>query len=612
GTLTGTYIGTVNPFQSVAISLNGTVDTETPGLLDMTATVTVSNDADNSNNTIGYSITTQTVYPVPYTALDGTHFNESQYWNYDESEKMNYSTWAGFNANNLGQGDTAFAISPKLEISNNDSYLFFGYEVNNSLGEGHITSAEKAEVLISTDCGTTWSNVWAMDVNSTDFGSSSMVMVDLSSYSGQDIRIKFQGIKGNSNGLFNVKYKYVRIFDENPAFINVSYNGEDHISGATFSEGNNINFNTLPVSFLTYEWIFENADTTLTIGNSSSFNYVMNDFNTGKVTLNVKSSAYSNTITTAEYMINVCEVPEIELAFNSENRPSGSSFVEGNTVDLSFNSDASLNLNYSWYIDNNGTVTPLGTGTTLNHTLANTDNGDLTLELINPVSNYVVATATYEIATIETPTFTVKTGTTPHESGATFVDGQDIILNTVANSSLTYNWKIRNSNSTYDIGSGNNLNYSLNLMDSGTIVLEVFCSMYNHILDSIEFDLYMSEIPEIALTFNSENRPTGSSFAEGNIIDLSFNSDASLNLNYNWSINNSGTVTPIGTGLILNHTLSTNDNGVLTLELVNPTSNFVVATATYNINVVEAPVIVLKVGSVNYPSGSSFCEGTDI
>ena len=608
GVITGTYIGTVQPNQSVAVSLNGTVDTQTPGLLDMTATVTVSNDAEVSNNTIGYSITTQTVYPVPYTAQSGTHFNEAYYWNYDDNANMNYSSWNGFNANNLDQGDTAYAISPKLEIDNNTSYLFFGYTVSNSLGEGHITSAEKAEVLISSDCGNTWSTLWTMDVNATDFGSSSMVMIDLSTYQNQDVRIKFQGIKGNSNGLFNVNYQYVRILDENPADITVSYNGMDHPSGATFCEGNNINLSTTSNLNLIYEWKFENTDTAFTIGSGSSVNHLMTIDNTGKIILEVKSSLYNNLLATTEYMINACEIPTIVLNYNNEERPSGSYFTEGNIVDYSFNSDASLNLNYNWSMNN----TSMGTGATLNHTLSSIDNGDVTLELVNPATNYVVATASYSINTIANTSFTVETGSTTHQSGAVFVENETLTLSTIANSEITYSWKIKNSNTFYNIGSGSTINYQLDLADTGIIVLEAYSTVLNHIIDSAEFAMDICEQPEIVLTFNTEERPSGSTFANGNIVDFTFNSDASLNLNYNWSVNNSGTITSIGSGTALNHTLSTNDNGIITLELVNPISNFVVASTTYNINVVELPAIVLKVGSTTHASGATFCEGTEI
>ncbi|RLD40902.1 MAG: hypothetical protein DRI86_14435, partial [Bacteroidetes bacterium] len=308
GTLTGTYYGSILPGAKAAVNINGTIDTETPGLVNMTATITVDNDAVASNNTIGYSVTTQQEYPLPYTAFVGSHFNETYYWKYDENGNMSKSG-SSLYANGLNQGDTAYSISPKIEITNSNSFLFFGYNVSNSIGEGHITNNEYAEVLVSSDCGTNWTTVWYMDVTTTEFGASSMITADLSSYNGQNVLFKFRGIKGNSNGLFSIQYNNIQVLGGNPADITVNYNGQNHASGSVFEEGNSVSIsgNATTSLGLTYEWTLENTDTSYSIGSGYNFNYLLTLADTGNIILEVISPTYNNIITTDTFAINVCE-----------------------------------------------------------------------------------------------------------------------------------------------------------------------------------------------------------------------------------------------------------------------------------------------------------------
>lgn len=503
GTLSGTYIGALQPNQSAAVNISGTIDTETPGLIDMTATVTTNNDALSTNNTIGYSITTQDVYSTPYSALSGNHFNEQYYWKYDNNGNMSRSG-SSFYANNLTQGDTAFTISPKIEITNANSHLLFNYTVSNSIN-GHIINNETAQVLVSSDCGTSWTNVWNLDVNNTDFGSSSMVIIDLSTYVGQNVIMKFQGIKGNSNGLFSVNYNNIEIIESSPAEITVAYNGENHTSGAVFCENNNVNFSTIYHSYLSYEWILENTDTTFTIGTGYSINRALTLADSGKVILEVRSSTQNNLLMTAEYNINVCETPVIVLNFNNEEQASGSTFAVGDIVDFSFNSNTMLALNYNWSIDVDGVVSSIGTAATLSYTLSNTDNGTVSIELINPVSNYVIATATYIINTIDIPTIVLKTANTSHPSGATFCEGTEVKLSHDITSSLipfnvSYLWKINGQT----IGSGSNLVYDLTADDDGTITLEVTSSM-NELITTASYSVTVNPLPtKPAITGHTE------------------------------------------------------------------------------------------------------------
>ena len=538
GVLTGTYIGSLLPGAKVAVNIDGTIDTETSGLVNLLATITVDNDAVESNNTIGYSVTTQTVYPLPYSAFSS--FNEDYYWKYDDDANMSKATYNSFRALNLSMGDTAYSISPKVEITNSNSYLAFGYQVLNSVGEGHITNNEYAEVLVSSDCGATWNSVWYMDVNTTEFGPMSMITADLSAYNGQNVMFKFRAIKGNSNGLFTVTYNNISVLNSKPANITVNYGGEEHSSGSVFVENSYVTFygSSSNMLNLSYEWMLENSDTTYSMGNGYNRSYQLSLADTGNIILKVKSPYYDNVIATDTYAINVCETPEIELTFNNESRPSGSYFCEGDAIDLSFNSNSNLNLNYEWIIVDNGDTTSIGTGLDINYTLTADAAGTIILSLINPMSDYIVAKDYYHISVCETPIIKLMSDNIEYSSGATFCESIEIDLsfNSNYNLALTYEWKAESNGNSVLIGTETTVSRELLASDAGDIKLYVYSQLDDKLIVTASIVVNVNTLP---------TKPTisGDDNVLSNVALTEYTASGSFADQYIWDINNGGVIT---------------------------------------------------------------------
>lgn len=289
GLLSGTFNGIMEPGDR-AYEYVGTIDTKTPGLIDMSAVITVPDDAVEQNDTIGFSVTTQEVYDIPYDAFDNTRFNEGFYWKYDEDGFMGAYPWLGGNYNDIGasgldKGDTAFAITPKLMIDDDEDYLYFDYFVQNSLNEGHIIHDEIAEILVSADCGNSWAQIWKVDVNTTDFGASGTVALDLSAYKGHSIRIMFRGIKGYSDGLFSVGFDNIHVEDYPPVDITATLDNEEYQSGTTFCEGVSVTFTTNVIMNFNYQWQLENQEGEQLLNNGSTFTWTLSGADTGRVVL---------------------------------------------------------------------------------------------------------------------------------------------------------------------------------------------------------------------------------------------------------------------------------------------------------------------------------------
>ena len=347
GQLTGNYTGNLEPGKRAAISV-GTVDTETFGLLDMRVTATVTDDAITDNDIIGFSTTTQETYEVPYDAYNSEHFNESYYWKYDDNVLMLggdnlASNWNDLYAESLDKGDTAYATSPKLLLGV-DASLYFKYTVSNSLNEGHIIHDEIAEVLVSTNCADTWTQIWSLDVNNTDFGANGTVGLDLSAYAGQQIRLMFRGIKGYSDGLFTLSFDDVNVQDFDLAEITLAVDGEvqDISTPLTLCEGISINLSTNWVTGFNYEWKVENAEKEESILSSNNGWYTLQAADTGKIVLYL-TSANTNIAYTNEIDIVVDALPTLPII-------TGDTEIVTNVGTTEYTATADNADNYIWSI----------------------------------------------------------------------------------------------------------------------------------------------------------------------------------------------------------------------------------------------------------------------
>jgi|GEM_PF-2934186 hypothetical protein len=216
-TLNGTYSNVLLPGNRALISL-GNVNTAQPGLLDMQAAIAVANDNNAGNDIIGFSITTQNAYDAPYSTFNNEHFNEDFFWKYDfdfgagKSHMNVHPAWnIDLETDWLGKGQQAYAITPKVKVGNH-TYLDFDYTVQNSV-EGHIINGEAVEILLSESCADTWTLLRRIDVTVNDYSSNANNIIDLSSYAGDEIRIKFLVKKGYSNGMFRASFNDITFLD---------------------------------------------------------------------------------------------------------------------------------------------------------------------------------------------------------------------------------------------------------------------------------------------------------------------------------------------------------------------------------------------------------------
>lgn len=216
-TLNGTYGNVLLPGKRTLISL-GNVNTAQPGLLDMQAAIAVANDNNAENDIIGFSITTQNAYDAPYSTFNNEHFNEGFFWKYDfdfGAGKSHMNVQPAWNTDLqtdwLGKGQQAYAITPKVKVGNH-TYLDFDYAVQNSV-EGHIINGEAVEILLSRSCADTWTLLRRIDVTVNDHSSTDNNIIDLSSYAGDEVRIKFLVKKGYSNGTFRASFNDITFLD---------------------------------------------------------------------------------------------------------------------------------------------------------------------------------------------------------------------------------------------------------------------------------------------------------------------------------------------------------------------------------------------------------------
>lgn len=334
----------------------GTVDSETTGLLDMEAIVTTALDDVQTNDTLGFSATTQEVYPIPFNAFASGNFNEAKYWKYDKDGNMN-----GLTATGLDKNQEAYAITPRLHVVDK-AFIYFNYSVSNSLNEGHIIHDEVMEILVRANCGDVLDEVWMMDVTTTDFASSGILALDLGPYAGQDIQVVFRARKGNSDGLFTASFSNVTVKDYGPLNATLRVNG-DLVSntGSIVCEGDNVTLSNA-IAYVPgitgYTWEFVGADTSfvvkeLSTNPSVSFNAEV--YHSGTYTITAWTSSVA-VMYTEDITFTVDLLPTLPII-------TGHTEVVTNVGTTEYYATAENADNYHWEISNGEAGSIVGTET---------------------------------------------------------------------------------------------------------------------------------------------------------------------------------------------------------------------------------------------------------
>jgi len=184
--------------QDVTFTTN--YDMSAGGTYQFTATLTMNNDGNSANNTLITSRTVTAPLPLDYVQNFNASTSLPSGWSGTMTVMTNHGTSSSNGLTyNLWSSATSFnSTSPKIGNVGANSVLTFDYRIVNyssyptvatTLGTG-----DKVDVLISTDCGTSFSTLYTIN-NTTHTPSTSFVnkSFDLSAYSGSPVIIKFAG-----------------------------------------------------------------------------------------------------------------------------------------------------------------------------------------------------------------------------------------------------------------------------------------------------------------------------------------------------------------------------------------------------------------------------------
>jgi len=166
-----------------------------------------------SNDTVTYSIS-HLPNPVPFQENFESYTNPPTDWTYDPlfgfSVTNTHNNISKVLAFNLYSGNTSFtADMPRFGIIQQGDSLRFTYRITNYASQGQTPTilqlGSKIEVQISTDCGSTYENLYIINsfTHSPAVGMKA-IKLDLSAYAGQAIKVRFKGTWGASDFWFDL------------------------------------------------------------------------------------------------------------------------------------------------------------------------------------------------------------------------------------------------------------------------------------------------------------------------------------------------------------------------------------------------------------------------
>jgi hypothetical protein len=95
----------------------------------------------------------------------------------------------------------------------------------------HIVQGELINVKVSSGCSDSWQLINQIDVSTNDSSSYAMDYINLKDFNGSDIRIRFEAVKGNSDGVFQVNIDDVQLVNYEP--VELSYDKKWLIPGSS-------------------------------------------------------------------------------------------------------------------------------------------------------------------------------------------------------------------------------------------------------------------------------------------------------------------------------------------------------------------------------------------
>lgn len=218
----------------------GTVNMSASGTYSLNAFTSVSGDGNNSNDTAGTTVNyTQSPLgskpqKVDFNGFNGSNLSTvfpgwseasgltspsgtSSLWLVGNASQTSYFGKSTAKINLYTNNRDDWIISPKMSIVSGDS-LFFKAAITgyNSTTTSNMGSDDSVKVLISTDCGTSWSPVMVFTSSNAPGNTMGEHKVSLAAYNGNDVYIAFYGQDGPVNDLEDYDFHITDIFIGTP------------------------------------------------------------------------------------------------------------------------------------------------------------------------------------------------------------------------------------------------------------------------------------------------------------------------------------------------------------------------------------------------------------
>ena len=308
---------------------------------------------------------------------------------------------AQFNSFSVGAGDAARLSTPGVNLvaNTNPVALFAMYH-----DTGYPTAPyDRVQVQVSTDGGTSWSNVGTAFDRYAAASGWTVHAVDLNAYVGQSVNVGFLAISQYGNNMF-LDAVSVRTCCEAPAGVSFVFAPTSPLSGQSVDFTATVLTGTAP---LTYTWNFGDGSP-IGSGNPIAHSYAASG--TFNVTLTVDCKCGT---TSVAQQVNVSDAPTPP---DLDNVQSSSPTALGNATYLTGTLLAgSAPITYTWDF---GDGTGIVDGLTLNHTYTQTGLYVVSLTADNVVGSDVVTT-TVDVGVAPTASFDA-TNPTYYPNATTF------------------------------------------------------------------------------------------------------------------------------------------------------------------------------------------------
>lgn len=271
--------GTLNAGDTVTHTFTlGTADLSTPGSYDVTGIVTAPGDVDINNDSLTVSTTITAGATLPLPSIDFSTYNGSNLptiatgWyeaegfgipdsgssSWDDDDFLNdgtnpNGTSARINLYSDFQED--WLISPKF-LAEANTFLRFDLGITAFSGSSFLNfgSDDYLEVLVSTDCGDSFTPLIRYDSTSNVSNLGQTEIIQLGAYDGQEIILAFFATDGTFNDDEDMNVYLDNIQISNPSSVEVGATDLDVLTGFCIGANETIqgtieNFNVDPLDF---------------------------------------------------------------------------------------------------------------------------------------------------------------------------------------------------------------------------------------------------------------------------------------------------------------------------------------------------------------------------